>query len=567
MLWRLLVCILLGLMFPLLALADSLVVAGRAQQLASPVIVDGTEVLAPVLPALRLLGVVSHRQGSIIILTAADHTLKLKLDSASAEQDGHKLALGAAPREQDGDLYVPVYALGSFIDAYIHYQQETGTLTIAPLLNVSCSIKDDGNVEILARSRMPLQYTSGWLKDPARAYFDFKNTVVKGDALQFDLDGSFVQHVRASQFSTTPDTVRVVADCDAVRTFSATVGEQGRLVTITLIKDATATPAVITPQVETPQPIGPAGAPARLLDATLETLSTQQTQLSFTLLGSPAVASTYDEKTRQLTLDFPNTTNGIPDNRVQAISDRQVGSVTVAVLPDGGARAIITFKRDAGYLINSGPTGIQVNIGTFTLKDMFVVLDAGHGGHDTGAVGCNGTCEKDINLDIVLRAAKLLQAAGAKILLTRSDDTFIPLYDRPGMANTQNADIFIAVHCNSTPKRNTGKGTQIYFRTPQSVGLAAAIHTEMVKALQLFDGGIRNESFCVIRESKMPSVLIEVAFLNNEREEALLNTVDFRQRAAEGVLNGVRRYAAGKNWALRQSNLAEAPVTMTVAAR
>jgi len=308
-----------------------------------------------------------------------------------------------------------------------------------------------------------------------------------------------------------------------------------------------------------PLPEAPADTPIRLFDAALETLSPQQSELTLAAAGAPQLTSSYDDAKHQLILQLSNVVDAIPEERLKQLADLQIASVTVETSKTGpGATVTVTFKHNTGYVINRDALGIHVMAGTFGVDDMLIVLDAGHGGHDTGAVGAKWTLEKTINLDIIQRTAKLLSAAGARVLLTRGDDTFIPLYDRPGLANGRQADIFISVHCNSSATRNSGNGTQVYYRTPQSIPLATAIHQELIPALELKDGGIHNGDFCVIRESHMPSVLLEVAFINNGKEEQLLLTPTFRQQAAEGILSGVRRYAATTTWKLRRADLSTA---------
>ncbi|MEI7832167.1 MAG: N-acetylmuramoyl-L-alanine amidase [bacterium] len=174
--------------------------------------------------------------------------------------------------------------------------------------------------------------------------------------------------------------------------------------------------------------------------------------------------------------------------------------------------------------------------------DVIIYLDAGHGGKDSGAIGPNGVKEKDINLDIVSRTDVLLRAAGFTTMLTRNDNSAVALYDRPAKANAGKATLFISVHCNAYSVQSAD-GSEVYYYTAQSKTLAKAIHDAVQEKLGRDDRGINHEhDFVVIRESKMPSVLLETAFISNPTEEALLNTEAFRQRAAEGLFNGIKRY-------------------------
>jgi len=543
----------LSLLLPLLAPADTLVVAGRGQQLSPPLLIEGKEVLAPAAPALRLLGVTVTRQHDQITLSTTDERhIKLQEQSTAAEVDGRKFAVAAAPREVEGELYLPVVSLAPYLDAVARYQPDERSLTLLPLLHVKSTGNDDGGASITVRSIAPLQYSSGWLNDPPRVYFDFKAVALGNDDRKLIPGAAGVQSVRMSQYSTSPDIVRVVADCDAARAVNPAVSEQGRLVTI-VIGDKIPDGVIPNP---VPLPKAPADLPIRMFDAVLETVSPQQSILTLTTAGAPQLTSSYDNAKYRLVMQLDNVESSITEERLKKLADRQIASVDVETPAAGtGAKVTVTFKQDTGYVINRDILGVHVSIGAFGIDDMLIVLDAGHGGGDTGAPGSKGMHEKDITLDIVQRAEKLLSAAGARVLMTRNDDTFIPLYDRPGMANNRQADIFISVHCNSSAKRNSGSGTQVYYRTPQSIPFASAMHQELIKALELKDGGVRNGNFCVIRESRMPSVLLEIAFINNDKEEQLLRTPAFRQKTAEAILSGVRRYAASTTWKLRRADL------------
>jgi N-acetylmuramoyl-L-alanine amidase len=173
------------------------------------------------------------------------------------------------------------------------------------------------------------------------------------------------------------------------------------------------------------------------------------------------------------------------------------------------------------------------------LRGVKIVVDAGHGGHDTGAPGAKSV-EKDHTLDIAKRVYRKLQAMGATVSMTRSDDTFISLQWRVDFAHRQHADIFFSVHINSYSK--TSSGTETYYYTSQSRALANEVHKELVKATGLPNRGVRSARFYVIRKTRMPSILTETAFISNPTEEQKLMDPNFRERVATGMARGIYNY-------------------------
>lgn len=195
-----------------------------------------------------------------------------------------------------------------------------------------------------------------------------------------------------------------------------------------------------------------------------------------------------------------------------------------------------------------------------------VILDAGHGGHDSGAVGPFGR-EKDAALDVVLRARRLLLAAGYQVLLTRSTDTFIPLEQRSAFANRYTNAIFISVHFNKS-RNSAGTGVETYCLAPrgvpsmdeenlsysdfklhpghardsENVALASAVHWSMLKGNILADRGIKRARFHVIRAIKIPGILIEGGFMSNPTDARLIVGTSYRQHLAQAILSGVNRY-------------------------
>jgi N-acetylmuramoyl-L-alanine amidase len=221
------------------------------------------------------------------------------------------------------------------------------------------------------------------------------------------------------------------------------------------------------------------------------------------------------------------------------------------------------------------------------LKMGKVVIDAGHGGHDTGTIGPNGLLEKDLVLDVALRLGKLInQRLGATVVYTRADDTFIPLEQRTKIANQEKADLFISIHANSSPEPSaTGVETYFFNLTADKSGLdlatrenaassssisdlnellhkavlqtkkeesrefaqdvQAALWTASVKMnSKSRDRGVRAAPFVVLIGAGMPSILAEVGFVSNPHDEKLLKRNDERQHIAEALCKGISQYAA-----------------------
>jgi len=219
------------------------------------------------------------------------------------------------------------------------------------------------------------------------------------------------------------------------------------------------------------------------------------------------------------------------------------------------------------------------------LKIGRIVIDPGHGGHDTGTIGPTGLCEKDVVLDVALRLKKMLEAkTGAEVVMTRSDDTFIPLEERTAIANEKAADLFISVHANASRDKRA-RGIETYYlnftSSPEALELAArenattqeSVHElqDMIKKIALTEKieesqdfalqiqrevftrlrkatgqqknrGIKKAPFVVLIGAKMPSILAEVSFLTNPQDERLLKKADHRERIAEALYRGIEQY-------------------------
>ena len=219
------------------------------------------------------------------------------------------------------------------------------------------------------------------------------------------------------------------------------------------------------------------------------------------------------------------------------------------------------------------------------LKVGRIVIDPGHGGHDTGSVGRNGLMEKDLVLDVARNLkGSLEEKLGAEVLMTRSDDRFISLEERTAFANREKADLFISIHANASRSRSIS-GVETYYlnfaqtaedreiaarenattvlnvgelqdlvrriamadKSTESRELAALVQRSLYSgSREIFprarNRGVRSAPFIVLIGAEMPAVLVEVAFISNPRDERLLKKADNQQVLAQALSTGIEGY-------------------------
>jgi N-acetylmuramoyl-L-alanine amidase len=252
----------------------------------------------------------------------------------------------------------------------------------------------------------------------------------------------------------------------------------------------------------------------------------------------------------------------------------------------------VSTAHISGEPVEAAPptAGGETLVRALGLKIGRIVIDAGHGGHDSGTLGAGGIEEKDVVLDVALRLGKLLHdRLGAEIVYTRADDTFIPLETRTAIANKAQADLFISVHANSS-QEPSARGVEVYYLNftsdPEAMKVASrenAVSTQSVHDLSdlvkkialkdkideskelatdvdaslfggltkgnvgLKDRGVKKAPFVVLIGANMPSILAEISFVTNPQDAEQLRTPEYRERVAESLYGGVARYASGIN--------------------
>lgn len=176
------------------------------------------------------------------------------------------------------------------------------------------------------------------------------------------------------------------------------------------------------------------------------------------------------------------------------------------------------------------------------IKDKIIVLDAGHGGRDVGAIGYSGSYEKNSTLRTAYILKRYLEMFGAKVILTRKDDNYLSLNGRASVSNLHEADVFLSIHYNSTPQLPNVSGISTYYYTEHDQTLARTLQNELVKSTNMNNRGTQYESFQVTRTNHRPAILLELGFLSNDEEEKLIQSSAFQEKVAKGIISGLDKY-------------------------
>ncbi len=216
----------------------------------------------------------------------------------------------------------------------------------------------------------------------------------------------------------------------------------------------------------------------------------------------------------------------------------------------GGGKATTTTPNNPVKVTPLPPNDGTTSTGdSGVLRGKTIVVDPGHGGSNPGAVG-NGTREADNNLAVSLKLRDKLTRAGAKVVMTRETDrTVAPegsslgqeLAKRVDIAETNNADMFVSVHSNSNPDPSI-YGTMTFFPSGKSSKLALEVQDNIIRETGAVDKGTSPATFYVLRNTTMPSILVEMGFVTNPNEAIKLQDDSYRNKIAQGIFNGIVKY-------------------------
>jgi N-acetylmuramoyl-L-alanine amidase len=420
-----------------------------------------------------------------------------------------------------------------------------------------------------------VKYSSARIRNPDRIFFDLQAAKLTPELARTNLhvEGDLLTSVRVAQNHA--GVVRVVLDVNGVKDYTATLASNPPELVIDLYRDE-GLRAAKAKNASAPPVIDPAIADVAVTDPNQKT--------------APGIAA-------HSTANPPAATahNAVQSTAVQS------GPTNPALLPsstraNGHAKSLkpVSTKPD---LIQPAATPTPTRDGQATLTRALglkigrIVIDAGHGGHDTGTIGPTGLMEKDLCLDVAVRLGKIVQQRlpGADVVYTRSDDTFVPLEERTRIANEAKADLFISIHANSSHDHGA-RGVETYYlnlkgspdamevaarenatsqesvhdledlvkkiarseKIDESREFAADIQESLAKRIQktnktVKDRGVRKAPFVVLIGADMPSILTEISFLSNPADEQLLKKPEHRQKVAEGLYQGVASYLQSLN--------------------
>jgi N-acetylmuramoyl-L-alanine amidase len=404
-----------------------------------------------------------------------------------------------------------------------------------------------------------VQYASGRIANPDRIFFDLHAARLTPEVARGNIhvDGNLLTAVRVAQNH--EGVVRVVLDVNGVKDYTASLTNNPAQLVIDLYANSV--------------PVGGKG--------TVQNVASKSSAVSPSA-SSPVATTSSSAISGSVGNSKPPAaaSNSVPPSK--NTKSKSVKATATNTKPD------LIQPSTAPQPTRDGQSTLTRALG---LKIGRIVIDAGHGGHDTGTIGPTGLMEKDLCLDVALRLGKIIQQKlpGADVVYTRADDTFIPLEERTNIANQAKADLFISIHANSSQDHGA-RGIETYYlnlkgsaeamevaarenataqegvhdlqdlvrkiarteKIDESKELAADVQDSLAKKVEksgktIRNRGVRKAPFVVLIGADMPSILTEISFLSNPADEKLLKQPEQRQRVAEGLYQGVASYLQSMN--------------------
>lgn len=375
------------------------------------------------------------------------------------------------------------------------------------------------------------------LTNPSRIVFDMSNTLVAQDLRNKEFKISETESVKIGQFSV--NKARLVITTPNVEKYIPIFSNDNQSLLIANTNNLVPTSLYSTS--------------ANMITYNLERVDnlTEAMTLSF---NHPVVHG-FDKNNNQIIIYLYNVSKFNEDTFKSTFENSLFSKATVALMSGNGLKLTIPIDNDS--LVNTylGADGKALKISIKAPKKQIpakipvvknnsgvkhVVIDAGHGGTDYGAIR-NGINEKDITLDVSKRVETLLKKQGYKVTMTRTNDIFVSLADRVDMSENAAPDIFVSIHVNSSTKPEiTGIETHYYHQ--ESLALAQTVHASIASAIKSNNRGLFKSKFYVINHTTSPAILVEIGFISNDNERAQLVSDKRKQDTANAIVEGIKNY-------------------------
>jgi N-acetylmuramoyl-L-alanine amidase len=514
----------------------------------------------------------------IALLRSGDESAEVKSEPArpDAGKAAEKLAEAAESARKVPAEAVPAYAAAN--SGRVPRLRRIGTSASTESTRVTIDLED------------LVQYDSARIRNPDRIFFDLHAARLTPELARQNIhvEGDLLSAVRVAQNQA--GVVRVVLNISGVKDYTASLLSNPPQLVIDLYPDARGT-AVRAAKVKRNASPGPIEEPnvdsAAVRDERNGVQAVSKVTTRAVPFGPPPLADSGEPIVSSTAATSGGPASALPAPRNSSLMPPASNSRAKNV-KSLGAKPDLIQPANAALPTRDGQSTLTRALG---LKIGRIVVDAGHGGHDTGTIGPTGLMEKDICLDIALRLGKIIhqRLPGAEVVYTRSDDTFIPLEERTRVANESKADLFISIHANSSHD-HAARGIETYYlnlkgspdamevasrenataqesihdledivkkiarseKIDESREFAADIQESLAKRIQKLnktvkDRGVRKAPFVVLVGADMPSILTEISFLSNPADERLLKNPEHRQRVAEGLYQGVANYLQSLN--------------------
>jgi N-acetylmuramoyl-L-alanine amidase len=485
-------------------------------------------------------------------------------------------APAAAPAVSDANASTPVHSGGKSVSA-------SNSSEVPRVRRIRTATNGDAT-RVTIDLENTVQYASGRIANPDRIFLDLHAARLTPEVARGNIhvDGNLLTAVRVAQNH--EGVVRVVLDVNGVKDYTASLTNNPSQLVIDLYANSLPLRTAKSKRGQQPtedEANDNAGSTTGTAGGSVQNVASKSSAVnpvpsgqpvsgsssavsgSIAASGSPAAANN----------SVPNAKNGKSKSIKAWAANTKPDLIQPATSPQPTRDGQSTLTRALGLKIGR------------------IVIDAGHGGHDTGTIGPTGLMEKDLCLDVALRLGKIIQQRlpGAEVVYTRADDTFIPLEERTNIANQAKADLFISIHANSSQDHGA-RGIETYYlnlkgsaeamevaarenataqegvhdlqdlvkkiarteKIDESKEFAEDIQDSLSKRVEksgksVKNRGVRKAPFVVLIGADMPSILTEISFLSNPADEQLLKKPEQRQKVAEGLYQGVASYLQSMN--------------------